>query len=163
MFTKHYKCSLQPKLHVLDNECSKTVQEYVRSERTTIQLAELYNHCVNAAETSVKLVKYHVLVGLATSHPDCPLQLWDIYLAQMQDTLNVLCPSRCISKLSAYEEMEGPFNFSKTPMSILGTKGLAYLSCCTLELILGEGRSDSQRDRSRIDRSKYGDRVELLF
>ena len=74
---------LYPKLHVLANEYSKAVQEYVRSEGTTIQIAEPYNHRVDPAEPAVKSVKYHVLAGLATVHPDCPLQLWDRFLAQM--------------------------------------------------------------------------------
>ena len=73
-------CVLHPKLHVLDNECSKAVQDYVRSEGTAIHLAEPYNHRVNAAEPAVTSVKYHILAGLATVHPDCPLQLWDRFL-----------------------------------------------------------------------------------
>ena len=60
-------------------------------------------------------------------HPDCPLQLWNRFLAQMQDTMNMLRTSRRNVKVSAYKEMEGPFDFNKTPMSILGTKGVAYL------------------------------------
>jgi len=47
---------LHPKLHVLDNECSKAVQDYVRYEGTSIQLAEPYNHRINAAEPAVKSV-----------------------------------------------------------------------------------------------------------
>ena len=83
---------------------------------------------MNAAEPAVESVKYHVLAGLATVHPDCPLQLWDRFLAQMQDTLNMLRTSRRNAKLLACEEVESPFDFNKTPMSILGTKGLAYLN-----------------------------------
>ena len=41
---------LAPKLHVLDNECSKAVQNYIRSENTTIQLVEPHNHRVNAGQ-----------------------------------------------------------------------------------------------------------------
>ena len=107
---------------MLDNESSKAVQEYVRSEGTTIQIAEPYNHRMNAAEPAVKSVQYHVLAGLAIVHPDYPLQLWDRFLAQMQDTLNMLRTSRRNAELSAYEEMEGPFDFNKIPMSILETK-----------------------------------------
>jgi len=64
---------LYPKLHVLDNECSKVEQEYARSENTDIESVEPYNHHANASEPAVKSVKYHVCVGLATVHPDCPL------------------------------------------------------------------------------------------
>ena len=109
---------LHPKLHVLDNECSKAVQDYVRSEGTSIQPAGR----INAAEPAVKSVKYHVLAGLATVHSDCLLQLWDRFLAQMQDTTNMLRTSRSNAKVSVYEEMEGAFDFNKTPMSILGTR-----------------------------------------
>jgi len=89
---------------------------------------EPYNHRVNALEPAVKPIKYHVLAGLAAVHPNCPLQSWDRFLAQMQDTLNMLCTSQYNAKLLAYKEMEGPFDFNKTPMSILGTKGIAYLA-----------------------------------
>ena len=41
---------LHPKLHVLDNEYSKAVQDYVRSEVTNIQIVEPYNHRVNTSE-----------------------------------------------------------------------------------------------------------------
>ena len=36
------KC--KPKLHVLDNECSQAVRNYVTSKNTTIQLVEPHNH-----------------------------------------------------------------------------------------------------------------------
>ena len=89
---------------------------------------EPYNHRVNASEPAVKPIKYHVLAGLAAVYPDCPLQFWDRFLAQMQDTLNMLCTLQYNAKLLVYKEMEGPFDFNKTPMSILGTKGFAYLA-----------------------------------
>ena len=46
--------NLAPKLHVLDNECSRAVQNYITSKKMNIQLVEPHNHCVNAAKTSVK-------------------------------------------------------------------------------------------------------------
>ena len=52
---------LAPKLHVLDNECSKVVHVYVKYQNTRIQLVEPHNHCVNAAETAVKATEYHLL------------------------------------------------------------------------------------------------------
>ena len=60
---------LAPKLHVLDNECSKAVQTYVKGQNTRIQLVEPHNHRVNAAETAVKAAKYHLLAALATIDP----------------------------------------------------------------------------------------------
>ena len=75
------KC--KPKLHVLDNECSKAVRNYVTSKNTTIQLVEPHNHQVNAAEPAVKTVKAHFKSALATLDKNCPLQLWDKFLPQV--------------------------------------------------------------------------------
>ena len=86
------KC--KPKLHVLDNECSKAVRNYVTSKNTKIQLVEPHNHRVNAAEPAVKTVKAHFKSALATLDKNCPLQLWDKFLPQVQDALNMLRTSR---------------------------------------------------------------------
>ena len=69
--TKH----LQPKLHVLDNKCSKAVQTFIKSNGTDIQIVEPHNHSENAAEPAVKAIKYHAIVGLTTVDINCPLQL----------------------------------------------------------------------------------------
>ena len=57
---------IQPRLHVLDNECSKAIKAFLRSQDTDIQFVEPHNHCVNAAETAVKAAKYHMIAALAT-------------------------------------------------------------------------------------------------
>ena len=80
---------LAPKLHVLDNECSKAVQTYVKRRNTIIQLVEPHNHQVNAAETSVKAAKYPLLAALATVNPQCPTQLWDKFLPRVELSLNL--------------------------------------------------------------------------
>ena len=67
--------NLAPKLHILDNECSKSVQKYVKSEKVAIQLVEPHNHRVNAAEPAVKAIKYHIIAALATVDRGFPIQL----------------------------------------------------------------------------------------
>ena len=67
--------NLAPKLHILDNECSKAVQKYVKAERVEIQLVEPHNHRVNAAEPAVKAIKYHIIAAQVTVDRDCPIQL----------------------------------------------------------------------------------------
>ena len=104
--------NLQPKLHVLDNECSKAVQTFIKSNGTDIQIVKPHNHSVNAAEPAVKAIKYHVIAGLTTVDINCLLQLWDLFLSQMQDTFNLLRVSRRDPSKSAYEEIEGEFVFN---------------------------------------------------
>ena len=71
---------IQPRLHVLDNECSKAIKTFLRSQDTDIQLVKPHNHRVNAAETAVKAAKYHMIAALATLDVNCPIQLWDRFL-----------------------------------------------------------------------------------
>ena len=75
-----------PALHVLDNECRKALRNYINSEETNIQLVESHNHRVNAAEPTVKFVKYHTLASFATLNPNCPIQLWCNFLEQDEIT-----------------------------------------------------------------------------
>ena len=103
------------------------MQNFVQNKETNIQLVEPQNHQVNAAETAIKAAKYHIITGLQTVDPDCPLQLWSKFTKQMQDTLNLLRTAREDPSKSAYEALQGPFDYNKTPMTVLGTKVLAFI------------------------------------
>jgi hypothetical protein len=116
----------KPTLNVMDNECSKTVKAYITKNDIGIQFVEAHNHRVNAAERAIATVKDHFIAGLATVDINCPIQLWDEFLEQTQDTLNMLRTSRREPTLSAYDDLEEPFDFNKTPLAPLGTKGLIY-------------------------------------
>ena len=119
--------NLALKIHVLDNEFSCAVQKYITSKKVSIQLVKPHNHCVNATETAVKSAKYHMLSALATVDSKCPLQFWDKCLMQVKDSLNMLPTSRRYVSKSALDDTNGTsFYFNRTPISILGTKGLAY-------------------------------------
>ena len=82
------KC--KPKLHVLDDQCSKAVKSYIQKEKINIQLVEPCNHRVNATEPAVKSAKYHIMAGLGKVNVNCPLQLWRKFLPQMQELLNMM-------------------------------------------------------------------------
>ena len=75
-----------PTLHVLDNKCSGAVKEYLTSEHTYLP----YNHRVNAAEHGYKAMKYHKIATVCTINPACPVQLWDIFVPQIEATLNIM-------------------------------------------------------------------------
>jgi len=111
-------------LNVMDNESSKLVESYIKEQDIDIHMVPPNNHRVNAAERAIRTFKDHFISALATIDGDCPLQLWDQFLPQVQDTLNMLRTSRRNPTISAYEDLEGPYDYNKTPMSILGTKSL---------------------------------------
>jgi hypothetical protein len=50
-----------------------------------------HNHHINATERAIATFKEHFIAGLATVHKNCPLQLWDEFLPQIELTLNLLC------------------------------------------------------------------------
>ena len=115
-------CGHQPQLNVMDNECSKAVQQYITSEKIDIQLVEPQDHRFNAAERAIQTFKHHFIAGLATVDIDFPIQLWDEFLPQAQMTLNMLRTSRQDNTKTAYEELKGPFDFNKTPLAPLALK-----------------------------------------
>jgi len=55
-----------------------------------IHLAPPHNHQVNAAECTIATFKEHFTSSLTTVDMDCPLQLWDNFLPQVELTLNLL-------------------------------------------------------------------------
>ena len=99
----------------------------LHEKETKIQLAEANNHRINAAEPAVKSTKYHTIAHFSTLDPECPVQLWCKMLEQVEDTLNLLRTSRRNPKILAYEELNGPFDWNKTPIAPLGTRALAFL------------------------------------
>lgn len=110
------KRGFQPKLNVMDNQCSKTIQTFIKKNGAKIQLVNPDDHRVNAAERAIQTWKNHWLSGLGTLDPNCPLQLWCQFIEQGQDTLNMRIISRINNRLSAYAILDGQFEFDKTPL-----------------------------------------------
>ena len=44
-------------LYVMENECSRAIQVFIKKENADIQLVEPHNHRVNTAEHTVEVVK----------------------------------------------------------------------------------------------------------
>ena len=65
---------------------------------------------------------------LATLDPDFPLREWDPLLPQIELTLNLLRTAKVNPKLSAYEVLEGAFDYNKTPLAPPGYKVLVHES-----------------------------------
>jgi hypothetical protein len=66
----------KPTLNVTDNECSKMVEAYIKSNKMNIHLVLPHKHRVNAAKRAIATFKEHFITGLATGDRNCPLQLW---------------------------------------------------------------------------------------
>jgi hypothetical protein len=119
-------CGYAPTLNIMDNECSKAVEAHIRTNSMDIHLIRTYNHHVNAAECAIATFKEHFISALATVDKDCPLQLWDDFLLQVELTLNLIRFSRRDPTKLANEKVNGKFDYNKTPLAPLGSKGLVY-------------------------------------
>jgi hypothetical protein len=116
----------KPTLNVTDNECSKTVEAYIKSNKMGIHLVPPHNHQVNAAERAIATFKEHFIAGLATASKNCPLQLWDEFWHKVKLSLNLLRFSCRDPRKSANKEVHSPYDINKTPIAPIGTKGLVY-------------------------------------
>ena len=90
------------------------------------QLTPSQIHRRNLAKRAIQTTKNHFISILAGANPKYPKNQWDQFLHQTELTMNLLRSSRINNNLSAYEQLEGTFDFNKTPLAPLGTKVLAY-------------------------------------
>ena len=128
MYDHFTQRGFKPKLNVLDNQCSKKVQEFISQNNTDIKLVSPDDNRVNAVERAIQAWKNHWIAGMGTIDPNFPMQLWCQFLEQGKDTLNLLRASRINPKSLAYAILDGQFNFNKTPLASVGTKALVFLA-----------------------------------
>jgi hypothetical protein len=100
----------KPKLNIMDNQATKHIEKFLIENKRKLQLVELHNHCVNAAEQAIQSFKDAFISALATMDSNFPLQLWDKLASQVQDTLNLLRTSLIDPSKSAYEILNGLYN-----------------------------------------------------
>ena len=116
----------RPRFNILDNQASRLIAEFVEANKGKYQLVEPRNHRAKAAERAIQTFKAHFIAGLCTTDANFPTQLWDYMVLQAQDTLNMLRTARCDTTKSAYEVLEGPFQFDKVLLAPPGTKAIIY-------------------------------------
>ena len=107
---------LKPKLMKLDNEASFELQRMLTKNKVDFQLVPPHVHRRNAAERCIRTFKNHFITTIEATHPDFLLTEWDSLLPQSEMTLNMLRPSRFNPKMSGYTQVNGEFNFNRTPL-----------------------------------------------
>jgi hypothetical protein len=121
------------KLNIMDNQVSAIIKKYLTMKDCDQMLVEPHNHQLNTAECAIQTFKAHFISALATSDSKFPLQLWDCLTPQVETTLNMLRPSRIDPSKSAYEEMNGPYDWNRFPLLPPGCKPIMYESPETRE------------------------------
>jgi hypothetical protein len=117
---------LRPNFQVLDNECPAALKKFMSSNNIKFQLVPPYLHHTNAAEKAIGIYKDHLIAGLSSCDPSFRMHLWDRLLPQATLTLNLLRFSRINPRLSAEAQLNGAFDFNRTPLAPPGTRVLVY-------------------------------------
>jgi hypothetical protein len=110
-----------------DNENSAALTKFASDlDNTSIQFAAPGNHRANRAERAIQTWKEHFIATLATTDPEFPMIAWSKLLPQAELTLNLMRGSHLNPAISAWEHLQGAFDFNSTPLAPPGTKILAF-------------------------------------
>ena len=60
---------IHPKIHMMNNGCSSTVQYYLKNNDIELQLVPPNLNRTNTTEKAIGILKDHLISGLATVHP----------------------------------------------------------------------------------------------
>jgi hypothetical protein len=120
------RAGCRPKLHRLDNECSTILKTYLTEETIDYQLVPPGVHRRNAAERAIRTFQNHFIAGLCSVDKDFPIHLWDQLVPQAEITLNLLRSSRINPQLSAHAQINGQFDYNRTPIGPPGCRVLAH-------------------------------------
>ena len=120
------KAGVRPQLQRLDNECSDILKEFMTNEGIDYQLVPPHVHRRNAAERAIRTLKKHFVATLCSTDPAFPLYLWDRLLPQAMLSLNLMRGSRMNTKLSAYVQLFGVYDYNRTPIAPPGTRAIIH-------------------------------------
>jgi len=118
----------KPRLNIMDNQATKHIKKFLTENDCKLQVVEPHNHRVNAAERAIQTFKAAFIAALVTTDSDFPLQLWDRLTPQVEATLNLLRASRVDPTKSAYEVLNGPYDWNRYPLAPLGCKAVGIHS-----------------------------------
>ena len=113
---------IQPILHKMDNEASQQMIDAIKEKKMKYQIAPPEDHRTNPAERAVQTFKNNFTSVLFGADDDFPANQWDRLIAIAVATLCMLRPSRINPRISAYNQVWGNLNFSRTPLAPPGCK-----------------------------------------
>ncbi len=81
---------------------------------------------MNAAERAIQTFKDAFISALATTDSNFLLQLWDRLTPQVQNMFNMMRASCVNPTISAYEALNGPYDWNRYPLAPLGCRAVVY-------------------------------------
>ena len=113
---------LQPKLHILDNECSNMFKHFMTKVDENFQFVPPHLYQRNVAEILIQTFKNHLISGLSSVKKDSPMHIWCQLIPQACLVLNLLQQSINSPKLLAYAKVHGAYDFNATHIAHPGAR-----------------------------------------
>ena len=120
------KRGFKPKLHKLDNDTSRDVEEFIASQKTDIQYTPPDMYRTNPAKRAIQTWKSCKKSSLASLPKDFPISLWCRMCPQVDLSVNIIRKCRQNPLLSAWAAMQGEYHFDATPIAPPGTEMLMH-------------------------------------
>lgn len=111
-----------------DNESSKEIAAWCAAQSPPIKMQFVPPgvHRANSSERQIGIVKNHLIAMINSTDPTFPLACWEDLLVQCEITLNLLRQSGISHFMSAYQQLHGVFDNTKTPMAPPGIKVVTH-------------------------------------
>jgi hypothetical protein len=116
----------KPLFQTMDNKASAALKTFLTSHKMKLQLIPQHIHRQNTAERAIQTFKNHFIAGICSTDKQFPLHLWDRPTPFAIITLNLLQQSRINPKLSAYAQLNVPFDSNQTPITPPGSKVILH-------------------------------------
>ena len=114
------------KYYIMDNECIQDLKQAIKKNKLDYQPVPHNQHQRNTVECAIRTLNNHLLSGLATCNPKCPIHEWDRLLDQVELTLNLL-RNLCVNPtLSAHAYLNGVYDFKKITLGPPGTQAIVH-------------------------------------
>jgi hypothetical protein len=115
------------KHHQLDNNCSNNFKKCIRKNNMTHELVPLDCHRRNMAERAIQTFKNHFVAILSGVDDRFPLSLWCYLVRTAKLTINLLCQSNVVPKISACAHVHRQHDYMKRPFAPLGCSVMAHV------------------------------------
>ncbi len=106
----------------LDNETSKALEDYLKLREITYQFTPPETHRSNRAERAIQTFKNHFITMLCLTDPSYPVGAWIHLLWMAEFTLNMMRGSGITPTISAWHQLNGPYDWSSHPIAPAGTR-----------------------------------------
>jgi hypothetical protein len=109
----------KPNMHIVDNEASEAFKTEIK-KHCNLQLVPPNTHHRNLAEKAIQTFKSHLIAILTGVDLSFPMSLWDRLVPQAVMTSNLLRQANKTPSVSAYQFVNGNFDYNKLLIVPLG-------------------------------------------